>query len=92
MAKLNRQGGYFVEYLEANGESRFVACNSHREEAMDAARGTQYVTRVWEADGCAIEEDILLKHEGGYYHIDTILFLINPRLIFENINKDLFEV
>lgn len=92
MARLKRQGGFFVEYLESNGQSRFVECNSNREEAMDAARSTQYVTRVWEANGCAVEEDIILKNADGYYHIDTILFLLNPRLIFENISKDLFEV
>ena len=94
MARLNRQGGYYVEYLKPDGMSHYQACNSNREEAMQAARNTTYVSRVWEADGCA-EEDTTLPGIGyGYdtYTFTVILFLINPRLIFEKISKDLFEV
>ena len=92
MARLNRQGGYYVEYLKPDGLSHFQACNSNREEAMQAARVTPYVSRVWEADGCA-EEDMKLPEYGGTtFTLTVILFLINPRLIYENISKDLFEV
>ena len=92
MAKLHRQGGYYVEYLQLNAPSRFQEHNSHRDEAMACARRTDYATRVWKADGHAVQEDILHTDESGYYHIDTILFLINPELIYENINEDVFEV
>ena len=91
MAKIHRQSGYYVEYLQINAPSRFQEHNSHREKAMACARKTDYATRVWVADGHAVQEDILRIDESGYYHIDTILFLINPYLICEILNEDLFE-
>ena len=92
MARLNRQGGYFVEYLNPDGISHFQACNAHREEAMNAARTTSYVSRVWDADGCAEEDMELPEYGGATYKLTVILFLISPRLIFENVNDVIFEV
>lgn len=91
MARLQRQKGFFVEYLQADGTSRYQEHNEHKDEAMACARRTDYVTRIWEADGCAIYEEILHSEETGYFHIDVILFLINPRLIHETISPFLFE-
>jgi|GEM_PF-4634779 len=92
MARLNRQGGYFVEYIQPLGSVRFQACNSNREEAMGAARATGYVARVWSADGCAIEREVIAADDHGEYYLDTIIFLINPELIYESINEDAFDI
>ena len=91
MAKLHRQGGYYVEYLQLQGPSRFQEHNAHRDEAMACARRTDFATRVWKADGHAVHEDIIHTDDESYYHIDVILFLINPYLIYENINLDIFD-
>ena len=92
MAKLHRQGGFYVEYLQPTGPSRFQPCNSSREEAMTAVRNTPYAARVWLADGCAVEKQILAYNTHGEYFLETIVFLINPSLIYENINQEAFEV
>jgi hypothetical protein len=92
MAKLIRQGGYYVEYLQTNNTSRFQEHNAHRDEAMACARKTYYMTRVWKAEGHAVEETVLGCDKSGYYHIDTIIFLLNPTLVFENICEEAFEV
>lgn len=91
MARLHRQGGYYVEYLQLQGPSRFQEHNAHRDEAMACARRTDFATRVWKADGHAVHEDIIHTDDEGYFYIDVILFLINPYLIYENINLDIFD-
>lgn len=92
MAFIRKQEGYYVEYLYPNGTSRFQEHNAHRDEAMECARRTEYVTRVWKADACAVDTELLHSDKGARFQVDTIVFLINPHLIYENINHKLFEV